>query len=32
MSKLDMVVPFRHKIRGTIKQLGIGLGRFLEET
>ena len=32
MSKLDIVVvPFRQKNRGTIKQLGIRLGRFLEK-
>ena len=32
MSKLDIVVVlFRQKIRGTIKQLGIRLGRFLEK-
>ena len=31
MSKLDRVVPFRQKIRGTIIQLGIRLGRFLEK-
>ena len=32
MSNLDIVVvPFRQKIRGTIKQLGIRLGRFLEK-
>ena len=32
MSKLDVVVvPFGQNIRGTVKQLGITLGRFLEK-
>ena len=33
MSKLKIVVgvPFRQKIRATLKQLGLSLGRFLEE-